>query len=81
MAEIVNFVGNIKNILLDLGPNIAIILIILAGITFGLSYTQPASNRGQWQTVAMGLFIGGIIVAALTGAAETIASTSKTFLL
>jgi hypothetical protein len=80
MAGIVDFVSSIKDTLLNLGPNIAIILIVLAGIVFGLSYTQPASNRGQWQSIAMGLFIGGVIVAALAGAAELIAKTSSTLL-
>jgi len=80
MSGIVNLISGIKDTLLSLGPNIAVILIVLGGIVYGLSYTQPASQRGQWQSIGIGLFVGGIIVGALTGAAEMIASTSQTLL-
>ncbi|MCX8163007.1 MAG: hypothetical protein N3D10_00430 [Candidatus Micrarchaeota archaeon] len=81
MAQILDIVGEIKNTLIQLGPNIAIILIVLSGIVFGLSYIQPASQRGQLQSVAIGLFVGGVIIAALTAAAEAIAGTSAKLLL
>ncbi len=63
-----------------LGPSISIILIVLGAIAYGLAQTQPAENRGKWQSMAMGMIIGGIIVAALTGAAQLIADTSSTLL-
>jgi hypothetical protein len=78
MAEIINIVSSIKTILLELGPDISIILIVLSGLVYGLSYTQPAKNRGKWQSIAAGILIGGIIVAAITGAAELIQRTSST---
>lgn len=81
MAEILNIVESTKLILLDLGPDISIILIVLSGIIYGLSYTQPANTRGKWQSIAAGVLIGGIIVAAITGAAELIQRTSSTVLL
>ncbi|MFH0927826.1 MAG: hypothetical protein V1822_04575 [Candidatus Micrarchaeota archaeon] len=80
MASIFDLVGSIKYGLLALGPDIAIILIALGGITYGLSYTQPAHSRGKWQSLAMGIFIGGIIVAAIVGAAELIEKSSLTLL-
>jgi hypothetical protein len=36
---------------------------VLGAITYGLAQTQPAENRGKWQSMAMGMVVGGIIVA------------------
>lgn len=80
MASIISLVDSIKSTLLELGPNIAIILIVMGGIIYGISYLQPAQARGRWQSLAMGIVIGGIIVAAITGAAELIAKSSATML-
>jgi hypothetical protein len=80
MASIFDTVESIKLGLLSIGPGIAVILIVLGGIVYGLSYTQPAHNRGKWQSLGAGIFIGGIIVAAIVGAAELIAQSSLTLL-
>ncbi len=80
MASVVGLVESIKTTLLMLGPSISIILIVLGAITYGLAQTQPSENRGKWQSMAMGMIVGGIIVAALTGAAQLIADTSSTLL-
>lgn len=80
MASIFEIVESVKDGLLNLGPNIAVILIVLGGIVYGLSYMQPANTRGKWQSLAIGIFIGGIIVAAIVGAAELIAQSSLTLL-
>jgi len=70
----------IKNDLLALGPNVAVILIIVGGIVYGLAQTQPAHARGRWQSLGLGIVIGGIIVAAICGAAQLIANSSMTLL-
>lgn len=80
MASVVSLVESIKSTLLMLGPNIAVILIVLGGLAYGLAQTQPAHNRGKWQSLGMGIIIGGIIVAAIVGAAELIAKSSATLL-
>ncbi|MFA5107984.1 MAG: hypothetical protein WC492_00410 [Candidatus Micrarchaeia archaeon] len=80
MSSLLSFVDNTKTALLQLGPSVAVILIALGGITYGLSFLQPAQNRGKWQSLAAGMIIGGVIVAAITGAAELIASSSATLL-
>ena len=68
--------SNIEQFLLAIGPVISIILIVLGGIVYGLAQTQPADMRGKWQTAAISMFIGGIIIAVVTGAADLIQSTS-----
>ena len=80
MASIVGLVESIKTPLLALGPSVSIILIVLGAIIYGLAQTQPSENRGKWQSMAMGMIVGGIIVAAIWGAVDTIFKTSSTLL-
>ena len=63
---------NISAFLLSIAPVIGIILFVLGGIIYGLSYTQPAENRGKWQSTGMSMAIGGIIIAIIAGAATEI---------
>jgi len=80
MASIVGLVGNIKETVLQLAPGISVSLIVMGAIVYGMAHTQPAENRGKWQTLAMGMVVGGIIIAAIWGAADTIFKTSATLL-
>ncbi len=68
--------SSVAQFLLTIGPVISIILIVLGGIMYGLSQTQPADMRGKWQTAAISMFIGGVIIAVITGAATLIQTTS-----
>jgi len=68
--------SNIAQFLLNIAPTISIILIVLGGIIFALSYTQPADSRGKWQTTGVSMILGGIIVAAIAGASTIIQETS-----
>lgn len=68
--------SNIASLLSNVAPTISIILIILGGITYGLAQTQPPEMRGKWQTAAISMVIGGVIVAAITAAAGFIQETS-----
>lgn len=80
MVSIIGVVDVWKSTLLNLGPGISVILIVLGGITYGLAQTQPAQMRGKWQSTAAGMIVGGIIVAAITGAATQIAASSASVL-
>lgn len=68
--------SNISAFLLGLAPTISLILIVLGGIVFGLSYTQPPDSRGKWQTTGMSMIAGGVIVGAIAGAATIIQETA-----
>ena len=81
MANILSIVEGLKITLLALGPSISVILIVLGGIVYGLSQTQPAQMRGKWQAAAAGMIVGGIIVAIITAGAQQIAETSAKMLL
>lgn len=68
--------SNIATFLTNIAPVISIILIILGGITYGLAQTQPPEVRGKWQTAAISMFVGGVIVGAVAAAASMIQETS-----
>jgi len=63
---------NIATFLSNIAAPISLILIILGGIVYGLAQVQPPENRGTWQTTAVSMIIGGIIVAAIAVAAPSI---------
>ena len=71
---------NVANFLAGIAPVISLILIILGGIMYGVAQTQPADVRGKWQTAALSMVIGGVIVGAIAGAASLIQQQSSNLL-
>jgi hypothetical protein len=80
MAYIESLLVSWQGTLSAIGPMISIILIILGGILYGVSHTQPSEMRGKWQAAAIGMIIGGVIVAAVVGAATLIRDSSMKLL-
>ena len=76
MAYAVDLLTSIATTLKSVGGILSLILIVLAGIVYGMSMMQPAESRGKWQTIAVGMFIGGMIMAAVTVAAPSIQEQS-----
>ena len=68
--------SDISAFLLGIAPVISIILFVLGGIVYGLSFTQPPDTRGKWQSTGISMMIGGVIVAAIAGAATILQETS-----
>ena len=68
---------NVANFLSTIAPVISLILIILGGIVYGLAQMQAPEARGKWQTTALSMIIGGLIVGAIAGAATIIQETSS----
>lgn len=68
--------SNIAAFLSTIAPVISLILIILGGILYGVAQTQSPDTRGKWQTAALGMVVGGIIVGAIAGAASFIQEQS-----
>ena len=77
---LVDSLTGVEGALLQAGPIISVILIVLGGLSFGLAQTQPSDQRGKYITTAYALLAGGIVVAAITGAATLIASNSANLL-
>ena len=69
--------SNIASFLSSIAPVISLILIILGGIIYGVAQTQPPDARGKWQTAAISMVVGGIIVGAIAGAAVFIQEQSS----
>ncbi|MBU0532735.1 hypothetical protein KKB44_04530 [Candidatus Micrarchaeota archaeon] len=69
--------SNIAGFLSNIAPVISLILIILGGIVYGLAQAQPAEMRGKWQTAAISMIVGGVIVGAIAGAASFIQDQSS----
>lgn len=67
---------DISMFLLTIAPIIGVILFVLGGIVYGLSFTQPADNRGKWQTSGISMMVGGFIVAAIAGIANELITTA-----
>lgn len=80
MAFIETLLLDIQSFLYTVGPILSVILIILGGIMYGLAQTQPAENRGKWQSAAIGMIVGGIVIAAIIGGATLIRETSSKLL-
>ena len=73
-------VANVTATLRVIAPFLSIILMTLGGIVYGLSFTQHAEVRGKWQTTGIGLFVGGVIIMAITVAAPKLQEGSGTLL-
>ncbi|MFA6489206.1 MAG: hypothetical protein WCT52_00830 [Candidatus Micrarchaeia archaeon] len=80
MAGVVDTLTGIQTDLTSVGYAFSIILIVLGGLVYGFAQMQPSDQRGKYITAAYGMIIGGVVVAAITGAASGISSTSKTLL-
>jgi hypothetical protein len=77
---VVETLSSMQNVLLAIGPIVAVILIVLGGLSYGIAMTQPSDHRGKYITTAYALIAGGVVVAAITGAATLIASQSANLL-
>jgi len=80
MSYIENLLTSISTALMNIGPALSLIMLILGGIVYALAQAQPAEQRGKWIGWSMGLFIGGIVLAAIVGAATLIRDTSMNLL-
>lgn len=80
MAYVETLLSSWQTILSNVAPIISVILIVIGGIVYGVAQTQPGESRGKWQAAALAMLIGGIIVAAIAGAAVLIRDTSMKLL-
>jgi len=80
LAGVVDTLTGVQTDLTSVGYAFSIILIVLGGLVYGYAQMQPSDQRGKYITAAYGMIIGGIVVAAITGGAEAISTTSKTLL-
>lgn len=67
----------IRGSLSTIAPTLSVILIILSGIIYAFAQMQPADARGKYTTAAISMFIGGVIIAAISYSAQGISTASQ----
>lgn len=72
MSGIIDLLTSWQGTLQIAGPIIAVLLILLGGIMFGLAQVQPAESRGRWNAWALSFLIGGFVVGAIVASAASL---------
>ena len=70
---VVEMLNDTAKVVTQLGLPISIILFAVAGIVYAFGTMQPAENRGKYQSWAISVLIGAVIVAVMTGSASFLA--------
>jgi len=69
-GNVIDFTCGIMQALLTLGPYVAVLSLVVAGIIYGYSNVfVTADQRGRYHTLSMNIVIGALILAAICGAA------------
>ncbi|MBD3397900.1 hypothetical protein GF412_01985 [Candidatus Micrarchaeota archaeon] len=77
MAYIETLLSSWLETLKSAGTMISMLLIILGGLLYGIAQLQPGETRGKWQTTGIAIVVGGILIAAILGAADLIQEVSS----
>ncbi len=80
MAYVETLLSSWLEVMKSAGVTLSLLLIIVGGLVYGLAQLQPGDTRGRWQSTALGLFIGGVLIASIIGAAELIQTISSNLL-
>jgi|GEM_PF-3880707 len=80
-SGIENFTCNIMKTLLNLGPMVAIIALLVGGVIYVYANIfVTADQRGRYHSLATSLAVGAVILAALVGGVGFITNAGMTFL-
>lgn len=77
MAYVETLLSSWLETLKSAGTMISMLLIILGGLIYGISQVQPGETRGKWQTTGIAIVVGGVLIAAILGAADLIQEISS----
>ena len=77
MAYIETLLSSWLETLKSAGTMISMLLIIMGGLLYGIAQLQPGETRGKWQTAGLAIVVGGILIAAILGAADLIQEVSS----
>lgn len=77
MAYVETLLSSWLETLKSAGTMISMLLIILGGLLYGVAQLQPGETRGKWQTTGIAIVVGGILIAAILGAADLIQEVSS----
>jgi hypothetical protein len=80
-GNIIDFTCNMMKALLELGPMVSILALVLAGLVYVYaSVFVTADQRGRYHTLATNLALGAIVLAAIVGGAGLITQNGEKFL-
>jgi hypothetical protein len=80
-GNIVDFTCYMMKTLLELGPMVSILALVLAGLIYVYaSVFVTADQRGRYHTLATNLALGAVILAAIVGGAGLITQNGEKFL-
>ncbi len=77
MAFVETLLSSWLETLKSAGTMISMLLIIVGGLLYGIAQLQPGETRGKWQTTGIAIVVGGILIAAILGAADLIQEVSS----
>ncbi|MCP4647223.1 MAG: hypothetical protein GY852_05710 [bacterium] len=77
MAYLETLLSSWLETLKSAGTMISMLLIIVGGLLYGIAQLQPGETRGKWQTTGIAIVVGGILIAAILGAADLIQEVSS----
>jgi len=77
MAYVETLLSSWLETLKSAGTMISMLLIIVGGLMYGIAQLQPGETRGKWQTTGIAIVVGGILIAAILGAADLIQEVSS----
>lgn len=75
-AQILSDLTQVKSVLGQLGPALSAMLFIVAGVFYAVGQMLPPDKKAHFHTAAINIIIGAIVVAALSFASTSLATSS-----
>jgi hypothetical protein len=75
-AQILADLTQVKSVLGQLGPALSAMLFIVAGVFYAVGQMLPPDKKAHFHTAAINIIIGAIVVAALSFASTSLATSS-----
>lgn len=79
-AQIVSDLNQVKSVLSQLGPALSAMLFIVAGIFYAIGQMLPPDKKAHFQSAAINIIIGAVMVGALSFASTSLALSSTQIL-
>ena len=75
-AQILSDLDQVKTVLSQLGPALSAMLFIVAGIFYAIGQMLPPDKKAHFQSAAINIIIGAVVVGALSFASSSLALSS-----
>lgn len=79
-AQVLSDLNQVKTVLSQLGPAMSAMLFIVAGIFYAVGQMMPPDKKAHFQSAAINIIIGAIVVGALSFASTSLALSSTQIL-